>query len=219
MSLLICFEGNDAAGKATMSKMLAERLSRVGREAVLYSFPRYDTEAGKALKRHLLGETLVAEQATIGGLLVDGGHRRAPEDALWFQALNLSDKMEASGNIRAHLRAGRFVICDRWTPSAIAFGSSDGLDPKWLERVQEPLPEADLYILLDVSEEESLRRRPVLRDRYEKDREKQKIVRAEYKTIWRAHSDDRRYRVVDANGPSIEAVFEKIWVMVCAEQP
>jgi thymidylate kinase len=128
----------------------------------------------------------------------------------------LADKMEASADIRAHLRAGRYIVCDRWTPSAQAFGAADGLDRNWLRRVQEPLPEADLYLLLRVSEEETLRRRPVLRDRYEKDREKQKVVRAEYGALWQERVTDARWRVVDGEGPDAATVHARIWREVCS---
>lgn len=208
--MLVVLEGCDAAGKQTHSKLLAERLSRNGHEAVLYSFPRYDTEVGRALRRHLMGETFVA----VDDASTAGRFPRAPEDPLIFQSVMLADKMEAAADIRAHLRAGRFVVCDRWTPSAQAFGAADGLDRNWLRRVQEPLPEADLYLLLTVSEEESLRRRPVLRDRYEKDREKQKIVRAEYEALWRCNIADSRWWLIDGEGPSIEAVHARIWEQV-----
>lgn len=219
MSALIVLEGCDAAGKATHSKLLAERISRTGNEAVLYSFHRYDTVVGRAIKRHLLGDTMVAEQSTIGGLPVQGGHSRAPEDPLVFQCMALADKMEAAADIRAHLRAGRFVICDRWTPSCNAYGAADGLDRDWLKRVQEPLPEADLYLYLQVSEAEALRRRPVLRDRYEKDRAKQDVVRGEYERLWEANAfpgSNRGWMTIDGEGPDVATVHERIWAAVVA---
>jgi dTMP kinase len=216
MGTLIALEGTDAAGKATQSKLLAERISRLGHEAVVYSFPRYETEVGKTLRRHLMGETAVV-QSLIRGQNVDTLPLiRADEDPLWFQSVMLADKMDAATDIRAHLRAGRYIICDRWTPSAQAFGASDGLSRDWLRRVQEPLPEADLYLLLTVSEEETLRRRPVLRDRYEKDREKQKVVRAEYEALWRERVTDARWRTIDGEGPDAATVHARIWREVCS---
>lgn len=216
MGVLIALEGTDASGKATQTKLLAEHLHRVKHEAPLYSFPRYNTALGATIKRHLVGDTLVAERSHEFDPV-----RRAPEDPLWFQAVCLADKYEAAADIEAHLRADRFVVCDRWKPSAIAFGASDGLDVNWVERVQERLPTANLNILLLVSEEEALRRRPNLRDRYEKDRDKQKIVRLNYARIWADRSQDKTepnvWVTIDGEG-TIDDVHMRIWkhVMVVA---
>jgi dTMP kinase len=219
--MLIALEGLDAAGKFTQSKLLAERLNRNGHEAVVYSFPRYDTPVGATIKRLLTRELGVVESKSVKALdyLKPPGVMWRTDDtaeALVIQCLMTADKAEVAGDIRAHLRAGRYVVCDRWTPSAQAFGASDGIDRTWLRRVQEPLPEADLYLLLTVSEEETLRRRPVLRDRYEKDRAKQKTVRAEYETLWREHETDARWRVIDGEGPDAAAVHARIWREVCS---
>ena len=218
--MLIAIEGTDAAGKNTMAKLLVERLVRLGRKAVMYSVPRYETEIGKAIKRHLMNDIMVAYEHSIDssdhkidGMIV---HRRAPEDAMVFQTLMTVDKYDAAPEIEAHLYEGTFVVCDRWIPSAVAFGMADGLPEAWLWRIQRHLPQADLNIFLRVSEEEALRRRPQLRDRYEKDREKQAVVRANYEHIW--DQPDLRPNVpwvtVDANGPSVEAVHAAIWAMV-----
>lgn len=226
MSAIIVLEGGDAIGKNTQSKLLAEKLDSVGRSSVVMSFPRYETEVGKAIKRHLMGETLVAElvppgrgeaytsssSATVETL----PFRRAPEDPLFFQALMLADKADAAADIYEHISNERIVICDRWTPSAICFGEADGLDPTWLQRSNEVLPLADLNILIDVPEEEALRRRPQLRDRYEKDREKQAVVRENYATLWRAgmENDDPGVWVrVDGVG-TVEEVAARIWQYV-----
>lgn len=214
--MLVALEGLDAAGKATQSKLLAERINRVGREAVVYSFPRYDTAIGKAILRHLKEETRLTEFSTEAAL---AGHlmpiRRAPEDAMMFQCMTTIDKYEVAGDIRAHLRAGRFVVCDRWIPSAIAFGTADGLDPAWLRKIQEQLPAADLNLWLNVPEEEALRRRPQLRDRYEKDRDKQAAVRAQYELLWHEHAfpNDSQWIKIDGTG-TVEEVHARIWEYV-----
>jgi len=210
--MLMCLEGCDAVGKQTQSKRLVEKFDSIGRNAVVMSFPRYGTPVGQAMRRHLLGETMLMER----------GHehdpvRRAPEDALMFQCLHLADKTHAAHDIEAHIYAGRTVICDRWTPSAIAFGEADGLDPVWLQQIQELLPQPALNVFIDVPEEEALRRRPDMRDRYEKDREKQKIIRQNYKTLWEAGAEDDalQWVVVDGVG-TVEEVTERIWKHVLA---
>ncbi|OHD26719.1 MAG: hypothetical protein A2Y38_22615 [Spirochaetes bacterium GWB1_59_5] len=210
--MLIALEGGDGVGKATQTKLLAERINRVGREAVIYSFPRYETEIGKAILRHLKNETYLADNTNISR---DKWPAAAAEDAMMFQALCAIDKYEVAGDIRAHLRAGRFVICDRWTPSGIAFGSADGIDPKWLRKIQEQLPAADLNLWLNIPEEEALRRRPQLRDRYEKDRNKQAAVRAQYELLWNEHAfpNDSQWIKIDGTG-TVDEVHARIWECV-----
>lgn len=221
MSALICLEGLDAVGKNSQSVRLAAKLDSFGRSAIVMSFPRYQTEAGKAIKRHLMGTLMVAEEHaidssdhTIDGTIV---HRRAPEDPLFFQALMLADKADAAPDIYEHLQNERIVICDRWTPSAICFGEADGLDPTWLQRANEVLPIADLNILIDVPEEEALRRRPQLRDRYEKDRAKQAVVRKNYDTLWTVEEDEDPGVWVRVDGVgTIDEVAARIWQYVAA---
>ena len=120
--------------------------------------------------------------------------------------------MHAAHDIEANIYAGRVVICDRWTPSAICFGEADGLDPVWLQQVQEILPQPALNVFIDVPEEEALRRRPQMRDRYEKDREKQRAIRQNYKTLWEVNAEDdaEQWVVVDGVG-TVDEVTERIW--------
>lgn len=196
---LIIFEGCDAVGKATQSLRLKERFERSGATTELYSFPRYKTEVGKTILRHLLGEV---------ALVCEPDGTRASEDALIFQGLQLMDKMDAACDIENHLGLGRVVICDRWWQSAYAFGAADGLDEDWLVRIHSTLPQPWFNIFIDVPPEEALKRRPEARDRYERDREKQKVVRANYEKLWTNAGVD--YVKIDGLGTQDE-VHERIW--------
>lgn len=206
MGLMICIEGLDAIGKNTQAKKLAEKLDSFGRAAVIMSFPRYETTVGKAIRRHLVGELFVGEVQSAGGYAL------ADEDPLFFQALMLADKTDAAHEINHKLVTGSIVICDRWIPSAICFGEADGLDAVWLRHIHEYLPQPDINILIDVPEEEALRRRPQLRDRYEKDREKQAAVRANYDVLWKAMMEDNDGSWVRVDGVgTVDEVAARIW--------
>ena len=63
-----------------------------------------------------------------------------------------------------------------------------GSTPRGSQMYRSRLPPGDLNIFIDVPEEEALRRRPEMRDRFEKDREKQKVVRANYETLWETNA-------------------------------
>lgn len=218
---LLVLEGLDAAGKATQTKKLAARFDSMGMTAVVYSFPRYATTVGKAILRHLKGETCMRELLTVRNAIqtsyppnmtVTGSEpawaRIAPEDALAFQCLMLADKMDAASEIESHMLQGHVVICDRWWQSAYAFGAADGLARSWLVSIHATLPYPWLNVFIDVPPEEALRRRPEARDRYERDREKQKIVRANYESLWTNAGVD--YVKIDGVGTEDE-VHERIW--------
>jgi dTMP kinase len=189
--MFIVIEGADANGKATQSKLTREKLGGQKVDAfmpyegkcVLFSFPRYSTPLGQAILRHLKREIVVVDS----GLQVSAetlSDCEANEDPMIFQCMMTIDKYHAAEEIRWHLRAGRHVVCDRWRQSAEIYGAADGLDVKWLDDIHGGLPPADLSIYLEVSAEEALRRRPGLRDRYEKDAEKQKRIRHLYRELW-----------------------------------
>ena len=65
--MLLCIEGCDSVGKNTQSKRLVEKFDSIGRNAVVMSFPRYETTVGKAIRRHLQGETMLTEFIKLGG--------------------------------------------------------------------------------------------------------------------------------------------------------
>lgn len=212
---LIVIEGIDSSGKATQVRMLAQAVDDRGSVGIVYSFPRYATPVGQVILRHLKGyiammyeHTIDSSDHTIDGLTV---HRVAPEDALVFQCLMVADKMDAACEIENALLVGHTVICDRWWQSAYAFGAADGLDPSWLARVHNELPQATMNIFIDVPPEEALRRRPEARDRYEKNRELQAKVRANYELLWKDAGPD--YVKIDGLGTP-EEVHARIWTAI-----
>jgi dTMP kinase len=201
--MLVAIEGTDAAGKATQTRLLAERIREMGREAVTYSFPRYDTPIGNVIKRLLTGEMAVKWNS---------GAPALDEDAHVLQALMTADKADATEDIAVQINEGTIVICDRWLPSALCYGTADGLDHEWLRRINFPLPDASLSVFIDVSPEEALRRRPEARDRYERDREKQKRVHEEYVRLWGCERGQER--IILAPDP-----FYQVYYRVNGEQP
>lgn len=215
----ICIEGVDAAGKNTQAKMLAERMQ----PSKLYSFPRYDTTLGALIKAHLTGGVVLSDGATLKPSSSSGARvqmelaaRVAPEDPIMFQCLMSIDKYDAANDIRADLAAGKHIVCDRYTQSALAYGIADGVDEAWLRRIQSSLPAPDLNIFINLSEEEALRRRPEVRDRYERDRDKQRKVRAIYASLW-SSGGPGRWEVIDGHG-SIEEVRGAIMRAVARTQ-
>jgi dTMP kinase len=197
--MFIVLEGLDAAGKATQSKLLAEKIRQEGREVQLESFPRYGTPLGQMILNHLKGERIEFISAD------------PFEDATVLQCMMLADKYDANAKIRQQLHQGTDVIADRWSPSAYCYGVGDGLSSEWLWRTQLALEAPDLCIFIDVPPEVAFQRRPEVRDRYEKDREKQTRIREAYSYLWEVvHGQNTGWVSIDGRG-SIEEVRESIW--------
>lgn len=190
--MIVAFEGLDASGKATQSRLFAEKIG-----APLFSFPRYETMVGKLIRRLLRQESK----------LVIGDGARDPDEAIVLQTLMVADKMEALSLMPDMVGAPeiRTVVCDRWKDSAVAYGTTDGVSREWLDRTQSLLPTATLTFFLDASPEEGLRRRPNMRDRYEKDREQQDRIRENYLAL----SAQSSWTTIDGVG-TIEQVHERV---------
>lgn len=197
--MIIAIEGVDASGKASQSRLLAERL-----KGTRFSFPNYDTPTGKLILGHLkkewntAGVRSTSEQASL-------------RDAQVFQALMTVNRLEVGASISAAEECGP-VIFDRWSASAFVYGKLDGLDVDWLKRIQIPMFEPDVRILLDIPVEESFKRRPERRDRYESDRPFLERVRAEYLRLWGA---DEKWTTVkgSARGNMFEQTRFGWWVL------
>lgn len=235
--MIIAIEGGDACGKATQSKILAERL-----RAVRFGFPDYETTAGKAILGNLksewdvgvrIGKYRYPSTGEEGEPFSKEQEEAKHINALVLQSLMLINRMERGAELAAAARAGH-VVLDRYDASAIVYGSLDGLDPEWLRATNAQLHmRPELYILLDAPVDEGFRRRPERRDRYEKDRAYLERVRVAYLRLFaerqeenaaRARGDGvtRRtyvpgpaWRVIDAIG-TVDEVAERVWAACVA---
>src|SRR5438552_2057406 len=147
--MLIAFEGLDQSGKETQAQQLRERLRAAGRKVRLLSFPDYGTSIGEEIARALAGE------------------RDYGPDVM--QLLFVANRHERREAILEWLKGGLILVCDRYRASSIAYGEAQGLDPRWLEQIQEMLPAADLTLFLDIEAATAASRKAHDRDKYERD--------------------------------------------------
>jgi dTMP kinase len=146
---VIAFEGLDQSGKQTQAERLSAALSEWGKTVQLISFPDYNTPIGAEIGRALQG---VCEY-----------------HADVMQLLYIANRYEYRPRITAAIEQGAVVVCDRYLASSVAYGEAQGLDPQWLETIQQYLPQPSLTVLLDIPPDASLQRKQLARDRYERD--------------------------------------------------
>ena len=137
----VTFEGIDGAGKTTVSRLVLQILRSRGIPAVLTAEPTSGW-TGDAVRRSYADDVgPVAESF-----------------------LFLADRATHLPEIRAHLEAGRVVLCDRYADSTYAYQgvrlAGVVRDPMgFLERVSAPwLLPPDLTVLVRIDPEEGLRR-------------------------------------------------------------
>ena len=185
----ITLEGGEGAGKSTQARALAAALAVRGVDAVVTREPG-GSEGAEAIRALLLG----------GG--VDRWSARS--EALLFAAAR-ADHVERL--IRPALRAGRWVICDRFLDSTRAYqGAGQGVEDAAVLALhafgsQGLLP--DRTFVLDVPSTEgtarATRRDGVAADRFAaRDPAFHQAVARGFRTI--AEREPERVRVIDARG-------------------
>lgn len=184
---IITIEGIDGAGKATLAQGLKFRLEARGSRVTFLSFPDYDSPIGGSIRSFLQGSVSLNAQVR--------------------QLLYAANRYERREEILRRLEAGDVILCDRYTPSGLAYGLAQGLDLEWMSAVEQDLPAADCCILVDVSVQTSIQRSGMT-DRYEKDAPFLEACRAAYH---RLASGDERWIVVQGER-SPENVVEEAWV-------
>lgn len=177
----LTFEGIDGAGKTTHVQWLAELLRIQGKEVVVTREPG-GTSVGEALRVVLLEQPMHVET----------------EALLMFAARSESLKTV----IEPALRAGRWVISDRFTDASFAYqGGGKSLAPTKLEALAEwvhPAFAPDLTLFFDVSPATAAARLSGSRvkDRFEKENEAFfERVRRVY--LERARANPKRIRIID----------------------
>jgi dTMP kinase len=184
-SMFIVFEGLDGAGKSTLIKGLEKELASRRIEFITSREPG-GTELGDEIRQILLrcqGDTPLPRTEL---LLYEAGRAQHVDFV-----------------IRPALAGKKWVLCDRYDASSIAFQASGrGLnksDVAWLNAFATGGLSADLYVLLDLTVEEGRRRREHRdADRFEREAEDfHERVRQGYLQLARAEA--QKWCVLDAS--------------------
>lgn len=152
---IIAVEGLDKSGKASQTKLLREYLvDKLELYVVRSEFHRYDTPTGELIMKWLTGHYDV-DQKTIE--LIMTADKQAQQQ--WFKQL--------------HNEGVDVLILDRYLGSQDVYSEANGIDPGWTEELQNYMWLPDMEIFIDVTAEESMRRKGKWNngenDRYESD--------------------------------------------------
>lgn len=189
--MFIVLEGADGTGKSTQAKILANTLRGEGREVVT-TFEPGGTDTGETLRKLVLesGVSPIAETLLMAA----------------DRAVHVAEV------IRPALDAGRDVVCDRFTPSTLAYqGVGRDLGVEGVERLSAWAAdglEPDLVIVFDAPLDVASARRGREGDRLERD-ELQRRVRQAYLDL----APDRGWLVLDATRAVAEVAAE-VWAAV-----
>ena len=134
--VFIVVEGLDGSGISTQIAFLRRWLSERG----------IAVEATKEPSRGPFGA--VIRQAIEGRLTLDDRTL-----ALAFAADRVDHLHNPVNGIRQHLTAGRWVLCDRYVLSSLAYQGAAGLDPDWLLQINAFALEPDVTVFVDTPPE------------------------------------------------------------------
>lgn len=135
----IVFEGLDGSGQSTQAELLHKFLSKRGRLAVLTKEPTQDSRAGKKIRK-----------------ILDKKQKTSPQK---LQQLFAQDRKEhLQKTIIPVLKQAKIVISDRYFFSSFAFGAADGLDLKWLIKINKVFLMPDITFILKARPEVCLER-------------------------------------------------------------
>ena len=178
----VVFEGGEGVGKSTQVGLCADWLRARGREVVVTYEPG-DTKTGAAIRELLLH--------------VDG-----PIDAHAELMLMLADRAQHVAEvIEPALARGAVVLCDRYTPSTLAYqGVARGLGVAFVEELSAWAAGGlapDAVVVLDLPDAEAEARVAATRDRVERAGDLfHRQVRAAYRTL----GTERGWLLIDASG-------------------
>lgn len=135
---IISFEGLDKSGKHSMLNLTRDHLESLGYNVKEYSFPNYESETGKLIRKYLINELNITP--------------------LTFELLQTADKIAVQDNLKNDLINYDFILIDRYTHSQYAYGLLN-TNKQYLMNILEPVINPDIVLFFDVSVENSMNRK------------------------------------------------------------
>ncbi|MBI2849062.1 MAG: dTMP kinase [Chloroflexi bacterium] len=196
MGLFVVLEGPEGSGKTTQGQILCERLQSAGYSTIFTQEPG-GTQLGEKIRQ----------------ILKHDGDIAPPAELLLFVA---SRAQLVAQVIEPHLSKGDIVICDRFSPSTLAYqGYGRGLALDLVKnaiRLATGNLQPDLLIFLDFPIAQGLARKGAAYDRFEKESLAFHLrVQAGYRAL--IARDPEKWLIVDAT-LSMQDIHRAIWERV-----
>ncbi len=155
--------------------MLVKALRSSKIKTAVFSFPDYSTVIGKEIKGYLYGK-----------------RKFPPEIIHYLYAANRHEKLD---EIKKASSKNSVLVMNRYYHSNLVYGIANGLKEKWLQKLEEGLPKADLVVVLDTSQNDSFSRKKSMRDKFEKDKKFSKKISQIYRRLAKKY----RWKIVSSN--------------------
>lgn len=208
---LIVIEGTDCSGKETQTKLLVEKLEKLNKKCVRFSFPNYDSPTGKIVGGPYLGKSYICK-----GWFNEGAINVDPKVSSLYYA---ADRKYNIGKIEEMLNQGINVILDRYIYSNLAHQGGKIKDNeerikmyKWLEKLEFDLlelPHADIKVFLHMPYEVSLilkKDREEAMDEHEASKEHLLLAEDAYKEIAKMYN----FKTIECNNKNLPKKIEEI---------
>jgi len=171
--MYIVFEGIDGSGKSTLALRFTQELDRRGLRTRLIAFPGRDSAAGRLIRDIFEGKETLDSEAM-----------------MW---LFVAEGKDIEPQIRRHIAAGDWVVCDRHTMVSGLVYQGEVHGPAHVEAVTQPahFVTPDRIYILDVPTQVALDRRNVRGEARNTLYEPEKIDRLEaMRTTYLALAED-----------------------------
>lgn len=167
---VISFEGLDKSGKHSAMDFVGELLEQKGYSVYKLSFPQYDTEIGKVIRKYLTNQIELTPKA--------------------FELLLAADKVNCTDKLKTLLERYDFILIDRYVHSQVAYGLQNatfGYLSALLSGVV--LPDHVIYMDVDVSTSMSRQGEHGDNDKYESNAELLRAVKDNYDMMYHMKKD------------------------------
>lgn len=129
--MLLTVYGINNIGKTTQCKMLTEALQEKGFKAYHLKYPNYEIQpSGPYLYEVMRNHSQTISEAEL---------------QMWMTI----NRFQFEPELRKIISENDIVIAEDYTETAIAWGAAKGLDPQWVETINQPLIKEDHSILID----------------------------------------------------------------------
>lgn len=211
---MIVIEGTDCSGKETQSKLLIEKLTSLGKKAIYFSFPAYDTPTGK-----IVGECYLGKDELGPCWFPEGATKLDPKIASLYYA---ADRKYNISKILDYVNDGYFVIVDRYTSSNMAHQGGKLLNKddrfniyQWIDKLEYwlldlPKPDETIFLHMPYEYSKQLKQNRTHLDGHEKSEEHLKNAEEAYIELSELYHWSRIECVKDHTIKTVEEINQEI---------